>query len=84
MKRMQGKFKRPKRKAIVRLRSNILKDVKIEYKNVDLLQKLVTAHGKIMSRRFTGATTKQQRDLTRAIKQAQFLALLPVGSTKRF
>jgi small subunit ribosomal protein S18 len=48
------------------------------------LQKLVTAHGKIMSRRFTGATTKQQRDLTRAIKQAQFLALLPVGSTKRF
>lgn len=76
--------KRPKRKIVKRARSTVLKNVEINYKNIDVLQKLITPQGKIMSRRFTGATSKQQRDLTNAIKRAQFLALLPVGSKKRF
>ena len=49
----------------------------IEYKDVDLLRKFVTERGKILPRRITGLTAKQQRDLTTAIKRARLLALLP-------
>jgi len=49
----------------------------IDYKDVDLLRKFITERGKILPRRITGLTAKQQRDLTEAIKQARILALLP-------
>ncbi|MBF2090536.1 MAG: 30S ribosomal protein S18 [Leptolyngbya sp. DLM2.Bin15] len=49
----------------------------IDYKDVDLLRKFVTERGKILPRRITGLTAKQQRQLTRSIKQARILALLP-------
>lgn len=49
----------------------------IDYKDVDLLRKFVTERGKILPRRITGLTAKQQRDLTTAIKRARILALLP-------
>lgn len=48
----------------------------IDYKDVDLLRKYVTERGKILPRRITGLTAKQQRDLTQAIKRARILALL--------
>jgi len=49
----------------------------IDYKDVDLLRKFVTERGKILPRRITGLTAKQQRDLTVAIKRARLIALLP-------
>ncbi len=49
----------------------------IDYKDVDLLRKFITERGKILPRRITGLTAKQQRDLTVAIKRARILALLP-------
>ncbi|MBE9181034.1 30S ribosomal protein S18 [Oculatella sp. LEGE 06141] len=49
----------------------------IDYKDVDLLRKFVTERGKILPRRITGLTSKQQHDLTVAIKRARILALLP-------
>lgn len=49
----------------------------IDYKDVDLLRKYITERGKILPRRITGLTAKQQRDLTQAIKRARILALLP-------
>ncbi|NEO30760.1 MAG: 30S ribosomal protein S18 [Symploca sp. SIO3C6] len=49
----------------------------IDYKDVELLRKFITERGKILPRRITGLTAKQQRDLTTAIKRARFLALLP-------
>jgi small subunit ribosomal protein S18 len=49
----------------------------INYKDVDLLRKYITERGKILPRRITGLTAKQQRDLTTAIKQARIIALLP-------
>ena len=58
-------------------------ETKIDYKNLAILQKFVTERGKIISRRISGVTAKQQRDLTRAIKRAQHLGLLPVGGSKR-
>jgi small subunit ribosomal protein S18 len=49
----------------------------IDYKDVDLLRKFVTERGKILPRRITGLTAKQQRDLTLAIKRSRIIALLP-------
>ena len=49
----------------------------IDYKDVDLLKKFITDRGKILPRRLTGLTAKQQRDLTSAVKRARIVALLP-------
>jgi small subunit ribosomal protein S18 len=57
--------------------SPIKPDEAIDYKDVDLLRKFITERGKILPRRITGLTAKQQRDLTTAIKRARVLALLP-------
>jgi small subunit ribosomal protein S18 len=49
----------------------------IDYKDTDLLKKFITERGKILPRRITGLTAKQQRDLTVAIKRSRIVALLP-------
>ena len=49
----------------------------IDYKDVDLLKKFITERGKILPRRLTGLTAKQQRDVTNAVKRARIVALLP-------
>jgi small subunit ribosomal protein S18 len=49
----------------------------IDYKDLDLLRKFLTERGKLLPRRITGLTAKQQRDLTTAVKQARMVALLP-------
>ncbi len=50
---------------------------KIDYKNVDFLRRFITSEGKILPRRATGLTAKQQRQLTKAVKRARILSLLP-------
>ena len=49
----------------------------IDYKDVELLSRFLTEQGKILPRRATGLTTKQQTQLTKAVKKARILALLP-------
>jgi small subunit ribosomal protein S18 len=49
----------------------------IDYKDVELLSKFLTEQGKILPRRMTGLTTKQQARLTKAVKRARMLSLLP-------
>lgn len=49
----------------------------IDYKDVELLRKFITERGKILPRRITGLTARQQRDINNAIKRARMLALLP-------
>lgn len=49
----------------------------IDYKDVELLRKFITERGKILPRRITSLTARQQRELTRSIKYARLLALLP-------
>lgn len=49
----------------------------IDYKNVVLLRKFITAEGKILPRRSSHLTAKQQRYMARAIKNARLLGLLP-------
>ena len=49
----------------------------IDYKDVELLKKFVSANGKIIPRRVTGTSAKYQRLLAVAIKRARQMALLP-------
>ena len=56
-------------------------DQKIDYKDVDLLKNFITEQGKILPRRATGVTVQQQRKITKAIKRARILALLPFVSS---
>jgi small subunit ribosomal protein S18 len=52
----------------------------IPYRDVRLLQLFVAERGKIVPRRLTGVCTTHQRRLTRAIKQARNIALLPFAT----
>lgn len=49
----------------------------IDYKDVELLKKFISERGKILPRRVTGTSAKYQRKLTKAIKRARQMALLP-------
>ena len=49
----------------------------IDYKEINLVKIFITEHGKILSRRTTNLTVKQQKQLKKAIKRARILNLLP-------
>ena len=51
--------------------------LKVDYKNIQLLQKFLSDSGKILPSRITAVSTKHQRHLSRAVKHARFLALIP-------
>jgi small subunit ribosomal protein S18 len=53
------------------------KTTHIDYKDIARLKKYTTERGKILPRRITGACAKHQRMVTRAIKRARSIALLP-------
>lgn len=49
----------------------------VDYKDVNLLRKFLTETGKILPARITGCSRKNQRMITRAIKRARAIGLLP-------
>ncbi len=49
----------------------------IDWKDVDLLRQFVPERGKIMPRRISGISAKDQRRIATAIKRARSMALLP-------
>ena len=49
----------------------------IDYKNVELLKKYITKFGKIVPRYYSGVSLKNQKKLSKAIKRARIMALLP-------
>ncbi len=49
----------------------------IDYKDVATLKKFTNAHGRMVARRHTGVSAKNQRKLAQAIKRARFMGLLP-------
>ncbi len=53
------------------------KNLKIDYKAIDMLKRYVTEEGKIRPRRQTGSCAKHQRELAAAVKRARNIALLP-------
>ncbi|WP_183043057.1 30S ribosomal protein S18 [Candidatus Portiera aleyrodidarum] len=49
----------------------------IDYKKSDILKLYVAENGKIIPSRITGTKVRYQRKLTKAIKKARYLGLLP-------
>ena len=64
-----------KRKKFCRFTAAGVKE--IDYKDIDTLKDFIQENGKIMPGRVTGTKARYQRQLSTAIKRAQFLALLP-------
>jgi len=55
-----------------------LNDVKyVDYKDIELLKRYLNEQGKILPRRITNVPAHFQRMLTRAIKRARHLSLIP-------
>jgi len=49
----------------------------VDYKDLDLLKKLTNRQGKIIGRRKSGCKAVSQHAVTKAIKRARFMALMP-------
>lgn len=64
-----------RRKRVCRFTAAGVKE--IDYKDLETLKEFLTETGKIVPARITGTRARYQRQLTRAIKRARYLALLP-------
>ncbi|MBI2426107.1 MAG: 30S ribosomal protein S18 [Candidatus Hydrogenedentes bacterium] len=74
------KAKKKKKKKVQRqkvCRLTVDRVVFIDFKDTAMLKHYITERGKIIPRRITGASAKHQRMLTKAIKLARQIALLP-------
>jgi small subunit ribosomal protein S18 len=49
----------------------------VDYKNVELLKKMMSGHGKILGRRRTSNSAVYQRAVAVAVKRARYMGLLP-------
>ena len=49
----------------------------IDYKDIEILRKFLNPHGRLLARRHTKVSAKNQRKLAQAVKRARFMALLP-------
>lgn len=49
----------------------------VDYKDIEMLKNYITESGKIVPSRITGTKVKYQRQLSRAVKIARYLALIP-------
>jgi small subunit ribosomal protein S18 len=58
-----------------------IKDISFSYKDVKNLRRFMTDQGYILPRAKTGLTQKQQKKLSRSVKHARQLALLPFTQT---
>ena len=80
---MKDKKKRaPRRDAkteeLGRTRTRLLKaDQVVDYRDYEFLRKFMTERGKILPGRITGANSKQQRQVKRAVRRARTMGLLP-------
>ena len=62
-----------------RYRKRVLdtRNITIDYKNPETLERFISKTGKILLRRMTGATARVQRQIAREIKRARMINLLP-------
>lgn len=49
----------------------------VDYKDTQVLRRFMSPHAKILSHKRTGACPKHQRMVTKALKHARHMALLP-------
>jgi len=52
----------------------------IDYRDSEMLRKLMSPNGKILARKRSGLSAHQQRLVAQAIKRARYMALLPYTS----
>lgn len=69
MGRPQRRFSRRRQRQVV--------PAYVDWKDVDFLKRFIPERGKIMPRRISGVTAKDQRRIARAIKRARTMALIP-------
>ena len=74
-----GDDQRPDRgpRRFQRRRQNQIVPDYIDWKDVDYLKRFIPERGKIMPRRISGISAKDQRRIARAIKRARSMALIP-------
>lgn len=79
IKKNDSKYQQPKYRKQRRKICPVCSDQKdpIDYKNISRLRKFISDRGKILSSKTTGCCAKHQRQVTRAIKIARGIALLP-------
>ena len=66
-----------RRDVVIKRDCKLCKDqVRIDYKQGDLLKKFMTERGKILPRRFSGNCAMHQRQLTSAIKRARVMLIV--------
>jgi small subunit ribosomal protein S18 len=70
-----------KKRRYMRPKRTLDPNITFDYKDVQLLRRFVTEHGKIVPRRISGASAQQQRSLTQAVKRARVMALIPYGQS---
>ncbi len=56
---------------------NIKNERFFDYKDIQILKNYISENGKIIPKRTTGLTAKEQRSLSKAIKLARYVALIP-------
>lgn len=64
-----------KRRKFCRFTAEKIKQV--DYKDVEILKDFINENGRIIPARITGTKTHFQRQLSRAIRRARYLALMP-------
>jgi len=83
--RQPDKFQRRPRRRVFRRRKicRFCADsgLAMDYKNPRTLRLFTTERGKIIPRRISGNCAKHQRELTRAVKRARTIALMPYAAT---
>ena len=72
----EPRFERMPRRFQRRRQNQIVPDY-IDWKDVDYLKRFIPERGKIMPRRISGVSAKDQRRIAKAIKRARAMALLP-------
>jgi small subunit ribosomal protein S18 len=68
-----------RRDSLPRRRSKPPIDLFLDYKDVETLHPFLGEGGRIVAARMSRLNRKQQRELTRAVKRARQLALLPIS-----
>jgi len=52
----------------------------IDYRDIDILKQFLNPHGRLLARKKTGLSAKNQRQTEEAVKRARFMGLLPFVS----
>jgi len=77
MGKKRSKTTRAKKKDPVFVDGKRPRPMYVDYKDLELLSKLTSRQGKLIGRRKSGCTAASQHAVTRAVKRARFMALMP-------